>query len=302
MVLPEKFKERYCPLVDDEGAFISSLNRPLPKSFRVNTLKSSSDSVAERFSAYGIGVRQIPWYGEAFVSDEPDVGTTLEHFTGEIYMQELVSMLPPLLVRRELEEARFVLDGCAAPGSKTTQLSALMGNRNTIVANDISYSRIRALKFNLEKTGAMNVVITNQDLRLFPSLRFDVVILDAPCSAEGTMRKGEGLSRLWSEKMVKGCAGLQRTLVTKAYDLLADGGVMVYSTCTFAPEENEGVINHLVEKRGAKLEKIGIDGLKTSTAVDSWKGKDFDEEVKKAIRIWPHHNDTGGFFLAKVRK
>ncbi|MEW6748905.1 MAG: RsmB/NOP family class I SAM-dependent RNA methyltransferase [Candidatus Micrarchaeota archaeon] len=302
MEIPERFQERYCPMVDDEGAFLSSLERLLPKSFRVNTLKSSAEEAKERFAGYGMAIRQMPWYEDAFISEDPAVGSTLEHFTGAIYMQELVSMLPPLLVLEELKSAKLVLDACAAPGSKTTQLSALMGNRNTVIANDIDYSRIRALKFNLEKTGAVNAVVTNQDLRMFPELKFDIVMLDAPCSSEGTIRKNDELFRAWSEKSIKGCAGLQKKLIIKAYDLLAPNGVLIYSTCTFAPEENECVLQHLIQEREAKLETIApFPGLKTSKPLDSWSGSTFDGEVAKAVRIWPHHNDTGGFFLARVR-
>ncbi|MEW6035293.1 MAG: RsmB/NOP family class I SAM-dependent RNA methyltransferase [Candidatus Micrarchaeota archaeon] len=301
-MLPQGFRDRYCPVVDDAAAFGESLGRPLPRSFRVNTLKSSPPEVMEGFSGYGIEIKQMPWYGDAFVSENPDVGSTLEHFSGEIYMQELVSMLPPLLVREELSRARLVLDGCAAPGSKTTQLSALMGNRGTVVANDIDYSRIRALKFNLEKVGALNVVITNQDLRMFPNSQFDVIILDAPCSAEGTIRKSPDLLRFWSDKGYPGHSRLQGQLLRRAFDLLAPGGVLVYSTCTFAPEENEFVIEKLLQDTDASLEEVGMDGFRLSPALPAWHGAEFSPEVRKCARVWPHHNDTGGFFLAKVRK
>jgi NOL1/NOP2/sun family putative RNA methylase len=301
--IPESFKQRYCPLVDDPGLFLASLGRMLPKSFRVNTLKAEIEEVKERFAQYGIWVSQTPWYTEAFVSDNLDVGSTLEHFTGAIYMQELVSMLPPLLVREELEGARFVLDGCAAPGSKTTQLAALMDNRGTIVANDVAYGRIRALKFNLEKTGTLNAVITNRDLRSFPDMQFDVIILDVPCSAEGTVRKSWDVFSAWSEREIEKHSKLQKQLILKGFDLLAAGGAMVYSTCTFAPEENEAVVDWLLKNRPeARLEAISFEGLKTSRPLDSWKGAGFDPQVRKAARIWPHHNDSGGFFLAKVRK
>jgi len=300
--LPSRFTERYCPLVDNEEAFLASLGRLLPKSFRVNTIKSSASEVKERFSGYGIGIKQMPWYEDAFVSDNPDVGSTLEHFAGAIYMQELVSMLPPIIVREELRESRFVLDGCAAPGSKTTQLSALMQNRGTIVANDLDYMRIKALKFNLEKTGALNVVITNQDLRMFPPMQFDLIILDVPCSAEGTIRKSDGLFSSWSENAIRGASSVQKRLIRKGFDLLKPGGTMVYSTCTFAPEENEAVLDHLLADTPAVLEPIAIEGLKLSKPLEEWEGGRFDPQISNAIRIWPHHNDTGGFFIAKVRK
>jgi NOL1/NOP2/sun family putative RNA methylase len=303
--IPEKFKERYCQLVDDEDEFLSSLEQLLPKSFRVNTLKSSAAEVQERFDNYGIACKQMSWYSDAFVSESVEIGTTLEHFTGAIYLQELVSMLPPLLVRKELGhpgQAQIVLDACAAPGSKTTQLAALMGNAGTIIANDVDYSRIKALKFNLEKTGTLNTIITNRDLRTFPELQFEVILLDVPCSAEGTARKSDSLFRIWSERLVRGNSKLQKQLILKAFDLLAPGGVMIYSTCTFAPEENEEVIDWLLKNRPAHLRPISFDGLKTSPPVHSWNGNEFDSEVRNAVRIWPHHNNTGGFFMAKVEK
>lgn len=301
--IPEPFRARYCPLVDDEEAFLSSLGRRLPKSFRVNTLKSQPAVVAERFLGYGIGITPVPWYEDAFICDNPDAGFSLEHFTGAIYLQELVSMLPPLLIRDILPDARMVLDGCAAPGSKTTQLAALMGNKGTIIANDVSYSRIRALKFNLEKAGALNAVITNRDLGAFSDVQFDAVLLDAPCSAEGTIRKNWEVFDAWSEREVQKYARVQKQLIVKAFDLLKPGGTMVYSTCTFAPEENEAVVDELLKARqDARLEPITFNGLKTSKPLGSWDGAEFSAEVSKTARIWPHHNDTGGFFLAKVKK
>jgi NOL1/NOP2/sun family putative RNA methylase len=300
MEIPNTFRERYEQLVDDPEAFFSCMNTYAPKSFRANTIKSSPDEIRERFESYGIGIRQMPWYEDAFVSEEPEVGGTLEHFTGKIYIQELVSMLPPWALRDEL--GGFVLDACAAPGSKTTQLSALMQNRGVVIANDLDYGRIKALRFNLEKVGAINALITNQDLRFFPKMEFDSVILDAPCSSEGTIRKNPKLFSSWNERKVRGHSKLQKHLILKAFDLLRPGGAMVYSTCTFAPEENEGVVSYLLEKREAKLEGIPIPGFKTSPGIGEWKKDKFHDEVRKCARIWPHHNDTGGFFMAKVRK
>lgn len=299
-MIPASFRERYSSLVDDQEEFFACLARPLPKSFRVNTLKCKD--VGKRFSSYGIKIMRVPWYSDAFISENPEIGSTLEHFLGAIYMQELVSMLPPLVVRKELEHANAVLDGCAAPGSKTTQLAALMENKGIIIANDIAYGRIRALRFNLEKTGTLNTVITNYDLRHFPAMQFGVILLDAPCSAEGTARKNPKFFSVWSPRQVSGHAKLQKQLITKAFDLLAPGGCLVYSTCTFAPEENEGVVDWLLEKRPAALEQIEIPQLRLSPGILEWNGTQFNPEVSKAARVWPHHNDTGGFFMAKVRK
>jgi len=302
-VIPEGFKERYSQIVDDPEAFLASLERLTPKSFRVNSLKASAEEVKARFESYDMTVRQMPWYGDAFVSENPDVGSTLEHCLGWIYIQELVSMLPPLLVREELGSASWVLDGCAAPGSKTTEMAAIMQNRGTIVANDLDYSRIRALKFNLEKVGALNTMITNRNLLDFPENQFDVVILDAPCTSEGTMRKSGAMFTNWSPTEIPKYSRIQKAMIVKSFDLLRPGGSMVYSTCTFAPEENEEVVDWLLKNRqDAKLETITVEGMKLSEGITGWEGKEYDSRVKLARHVWPHHNDTGGFFMAKVTR
>ncbi len=300
--IPERFMERYQSLVGDSDAFSLSLTQPLPKAFRVNTIKSPPDYVMKRFADYGIPLASVSWYQDAFVCGSLDAGATLEYFLGQIYIQELTSMLPPLLMRRELEQACLVLDACAAPGSKATQIAALMENRNTLVANDIDYARIRALKFNLEKCGVLNALITNQDIRFFPKIMFDSIFVDAPCSAEGTCRKNPKALALWNEKRIRGHAGLQKTILLKCFDLLRPGGTLLYSTCTFAPEENEAVISHLLSRREARLEKISLDGLKSSPGITEWEGQSYHPDVSKTMRIWPHQNDSGGFFLAKVVK
>jgi NOL1/NOP2/sun family putative RNA methylase len=268
----------------------------------VNTLKSSPSEIKEKFTGYGFKTTQMSWYEDAFLCDSLEVNSTIEHFSGRIYLQELVSMLPPLMLREELAQARIVLDACAAPGSKTTQMAALMKNLGTIIANDVAYPRIRALKFNIEKTGTLNTAITNRDLRNFPAMQFDAVLLDAPCSSEGTMRKNGELFSEWSERLVMSNASQQKQLILKSFDLLAPGGAMVYSTCTFAPEENEAILQHLLDNTEAEIAPFSFEGIRTSKPLEEWQGKAFDPRIKNAIRIWPHHNDTGGFFLAKVTK
>ncbi len=300
--IPPLFAERYAPLADDASAFFEGMLAPLPKSFRVNPLKGTVETVVGRFSEYGISIRQMEWYADAFVSDNPALGATLEHFLGAIYIQELTSMLPPLLVRKELCNATLILDACAAPGSKTTQLSALMGNRGTIVANDIEYERIKPLKSNLERSGTLNAVVTNYDLRSFPTMSFDVILLDAPCSSEGIFRKNPRQMQSWSPKRIPPSAHRQKQMILKAFDLLADGGTLVYSTCTFAPEENEAVVDYLLEERPARLEQVEIPHFRLMPGTTIWQDQIFDERLMMTARVLPHHNDTGGFFLARIRK
>ncbi len=307
-VIPKRFVERYSGIVDDQKEFLEYLEKPLPKAFRINTIKSDKKQVLESLVEKGIVVEKVPWYEDGFVvngeASAHPIGNTIEHFMGYIYIQELVSMLPSILASGEIGDKGLVLDVAAAPGSKTTHLAAIMGNKGCIIANDISYQRIKALKFNIEKLGVLNTVITNQDFRFFSFReKLDFILLDSPCTSEGTVRKEWDVLSEWSEKRIIGMCRLQKNLITKAFDMLKPGGSMVYSTCTFAPEENEEVIQHLLDNRNSvKIEKLELKGLKVSPAVDKWGKVEFSQEVQKVCRIWPHHNNTGGFFIAKVRK
>lgn len=303
--IPPRFRERYEAIVDEPEAFFASLTRPLPKAFRVNTLKTDANKVLERLRGYGIETAPVAWSDDAFVTSSDKAGATLEHFMGHIYIQELVSMLPPLLLKGEIKANpdMTVLDACAAPGSKTTQLSALLRNRGLIVANDAAFNRLKIIKHNLEKLGCMNVAVVNHDTRFFKTdMQFDCIMLDAPCSSEGTIRKNREVLSRWNEKEIISTSGLQKQMITRCYEMLRPGGLMVYSTCTFAPEENEGVVDYLLSKSDCKLERIEVRGLKLSETVKAWKDRTFASDVANAARVWPHHNDTGGFFMAKIRK
>ena len=295
MDIPNNFKERYSSIISD----FNILSEPLPKSFRVNTIKTTIKEIKERFKKYNINIKRLDFYKEAFISESPEIGKTLEHFLGYIYSQEITSMLPPLTILTELKEANLILDACAAPGSKTTQLATL--TNGTIIANDLDYQRIKALKHNIEKTGAINTIITNQDLRRIKDIEPDIILLDAPCSAEGTTRKNPEVFNYWSIKDILKHSNLQKQLILKSYELLKPKGILIYSTCTFAPEENEEVINYLLNKTNAKLEKINLN-LKTREGILNFNNKEYNKEIKKCIRIIPEDNNSGGFFIAKIKK
>src|SRR3989344_9336162 len=214
--------------------------------FRVNTIKCSVKRVVERFSAYGFKTENV-LYEKAFMHDG-EASKTLENFMGHIYIQDMSSMLPVAAVRDEI--GNTVLDACAAPGSKTTQIAAEMGNSGNLVANDASFSRLKALKGNLERCGVMNCIVTSRNVLNFePGTRFDTIFLDAPCS-------GEGISGAdWSEKKIISCSRLQKNMIIRCFDMLKEGGTIVYSTCTYAPEENEQVVQHLIEQRECIIQK-----------------------------------------------
>lgn len=302
--LPEAFCETYAGLISDSEALFETLKRPLPASFRVNTLKSSAGEILKRFACYGIKIEQTPWYEDAFVCPDCDPSPTLEHFLGKIYLQELTSMLPPLAVREELKTARVVVDACAAPGSKATQLAALMDNNGTLIANDVDYQRIRALKHNLTKDGAYNTIITHSDFGGFSESdgAYDVILVDVPCSSDGTVRKSPRLLRRWRATNSERYARQQRHLLKKAFRLLADGGVLVYSTCALSVIENELIVHDLLNEFPAVVEPFEIPGFLLRPGIMTCSGEQLNSQIQNTRRVWPQDNDTDGFFLARIRK
>ena len=212
-------------------------------------------------------------------------------------------MIPPLVLDPKKDET--ILDTCAAPGSKTTQMAEMMQNTGLIIANDSNMSRIKALRYNLDKSGIINTIVTRMDAAKLNAshIQFDKILLDAPCSAEGTIRKDWKVLSRWSETLIHGLSRLQKHITTNAIHALKPGGTMVYSTCTLAPEENEEVITNLLDKvKGLTVEKISLDGLKTRPGIEEWQDRQYAEQVKNCARIYPQDNDSEGFFVAKLRK
>ncbi|MBI4448116.1 NOL1/NOP2/sun family putative RNA methylase [Candidatus Woesearchaeota archaeon] len=290
----EKFKERYKGLTDLD-TFLEAAVKPLRKSVRVNTLKISVQEMKKRMR-----LEQIPWCREGFWVDGYALGNTLEHFLGYIYLQGTCSMIPPVVLDPKAGE--LVLDLCASPGSKTSQMAAMMKNEGLIVANDNRIDRLKPLTINLQRCGVMNTVLTLMEGRWFKDYSFDKILVDAPCSGIGTISKSPKTIQIWNPNFSKKMAGIQKQLLTTAFESLKENGVVVYSTCTLEPEENEGVISSLLEKYdSAKLEKIDLD-IKHGDAVEEFEGKTYSQEIKKCLRIWPQDNNTEGFFVAKIRK
>ncbi len=212
-------------------------------------------------------------------------------------------MIPPIVLGPKGGEA--VLDACAAPGSKTTQMAEMMGNTGVIVANDTNISRIKALRYNLDKGGVLNAVVTRMDAAKLSrsGIQFDRILVDAPCSAEGTIRKDWKVLSHWSDSLIFNLSRVQSHILLNAVQCLKSGGTLVYSTCTLAPEENEGVVNHLLDKIGGlHVEKINLAGLRSRVGVTEWQGARYRDEVKNCSRIYPQDNDSEGFFVAKITK
>lgn len=235
-----------------------------------------------------------------------ELGRALEHLLGYYYIQEIASMLPVLALKPKPED--LVLDIAAAPGSKTTQISAEMQNTGTLIANEISLKRIKILASNAERCGSMNVIITKKEgISLCEKLKehgveFDKILVDAPCSGEGTLRSTPITYKMWNINTVKKFSRIQKNMVSSAIEILKPEGEIVYSTCTHAPEENEEVVDFILKNfDNIEIEKISLP-IKCRPGVTEWDGKEYDKNVIKSCRIYPQDNNTEGFFIAKFKK
>ncbi len=294
--------ERYEPLVDDPEAFYETCRRPLPTTVRANPIKAPVERVRRALDDEGVAWTASEWNPHVMTVETDFPGNTWANFHGWIHGQEEVSALPPVVV--DPRPGERVFDACAAPGGKTTQLAALMDDEGLVVANDSNLGRLSALRSNAERLGVTNVAVTNRDARRFSldpfgSEPFDRALVDAPCSCEGTVRKNPEVIDEWSQSHVEHVAGLQKGILRRAVQATKEGGVVVYSTCTFAPEENEAVLDHVLEAEDCRILPIDTD-LETRPGVTEWDGEEYDPQVADAVRIYPHHNDTGGFFCAKL--
>jgi len=302
----DKFVARYSSLTDFEK-FREFSFYYLRKSIRVNTLKIDINKLVKRVSKEW-KLEPVPWCKEGFwiehrgEGDEKrrDVGNLIEHVLGYIYVQEAASMIPPLVL--DPQPGERVLDMCAAPGSKTTQIAQYMKNKGALVGNDVTGIRLAALGINTQRCGVRNIIMTRMQGHRFYGIEFDRVLVDAPCSGTGTIRKSLKTIDMWNPKLASYLAKTQKSLAKTAFTLLKPGGTMVYSTCTLEPEENEGVVDFLLNTfPDARVEEINLD-IKRSECVTNFEGKTYSDEVKKCLRIWPQDNDTEGFFVAKIRK
>jgi NOL1/NOP2/sun family putative RNA methylase len=309
---------RYRPLfdavVEDWEGFLGALARPLPTCVWSNPLRADPETLASLLAEEGVTAERIAWLDGAGTRALPGAAFRLPagfkagqrwwYCAGLAHAQEEVSQLPVTLL--DLAPGQRVLDLCAAPGGKTAQIALALGNRGTVLANDFSPERIAALQGNLDRLGVVNVSTTWCDGGNYPAAAgaFDRILVDAPCSSEGTLRRNTSLAtRLGAERSAR-MAPRQRALLRKAVQLCRPGGRIVYSTCTFAPEENELIVAEALEAAGGRLRllPVQVPGLVTSPGVTRWQARTLDPSLTHCIRIWPHLNDTGGFFVAVLEK
>jgi NOL1/NOP2/sun family putative RNA methylase len=291
----------------DGELYLESMMRPLPETFRVNTLKLPEETVIGLLRERGWEVERLPWARHGYRAircEREDPGATLPHLLGLIYIQGPISMVP--VEALDPRPGEKVLDVCAAPGSKSTQIAQLMENEGVLVANDASSERIKPLISNLQRWGVLNCVVTLKDGRYFGKRMretFDRTLCDVPCSSLGIVMKDWAAARDYSAGITERVRSLQLSLLLSAYDATVQGGSIVYSTCTIHPLENEWVVTELLRRReGARVLRFEPEGLRTRKPLEEWRGMKFDPEVIKCFKCYPYDNGAEGFFVALIRK
>jgi NOL1/NOP2/sun family putative RNA methylase len=268
-------------------------------SIRANILKATVDKIEERFKEKNYQFEKIPWIKEGFwIKAEENLSKTLEHVLGYYFIQNASSMIPPLVLNPKPDET--ILDMCASPGVKTTHLASLMQNTGLIVANDITYKRLKALRGNLQRCGVSNSVVTKMFGENFwkTDLKFSKILLDSPCTGTGSLNPR--ILKETSLSSIRTLSKLQKRILISASKCLEENGELVYSTCSLEPEENEENIDFAVKELGLATENIEVN-FPFKPAILEWEERKYDDSVDKAVRIIPT-NKTEGFFICKLRK
>lgn len=282
---------------------IEYCHRPLRRAVRVNTLKISIAAFQQRANEHQWKLTPIPWCNEGFWIDAKDdiysLGNSAEHQSGLCYIQEASSMMPVAALFHFFKPTKksILLDAAAAPGSKTTQIAARMDNQGLIIANEYSSSRIKMLHANIQRCGIKNVALTHFDAAVFGEWlpeTFDAILLDAPCSGEGTIRKDKQAMKNWSQNAINEISDMQLTLIESAFHALKPGGVLIYSTCTLSHEENQDVLHQLKAKHPTKVKYLSLENL-FEDASNALTEEGF-------LHIWPQIYDSEGFFVAALQK
>ena len=265
-------------------------------SFRVNTLKTNVENVIKILSENNISYKKVSWCDEAFIIEnvkEDEIRNLDIYKNGEIYMQSLSSMLPPIILNPK--ENMDILDMTAAPGGKTTQIATICNNNSRITAVEMNKIRSQKLKYNIEKQGASSVYVMEQDARKIDDFfSFDSILLDVPCSGSGTINSNDlKLEKFFTKNLIEKSKKTQRELLNKAIKILKKGSTMVYSTCSILQEENENIISDILKTKKVELEEINFKGIEELPRLP--------EKIKGTLLVMPDE-EYEGFFVAKLKK
>ena len=263
---------------------------------RINTIKSNIEEIKQKLDAKKIEYEEVKWSKEAIIIKNEDEKAIQEmdiYTNGEIYMQSLSSMLPPIIL--EPKEGTDILDMAAAPGGKTTQIAALTNNKAHITACEKNKIREERLKYNIDKQGASCVFIMQKDARFIDDFfSFDQILLDAPCSGSGTLDFNDNnIEKYFSKQLIDRSSSVQKTLLSKAIKLLKPGHEMVYSTCSILSCENEDIIVHSIKNENVEIVPIHFEGMEELPLLPT--------KIHGTLCVCPT-DLYEGFFVAKIRK
>ena len=296
MHFPEQFEKRMRKQLGEEefAAYEACFSKKVSSAVRVNTLKLSPEEF-QKLAPFGL--KPVPWTKNGFYYEDSDIPSKHPYYyAGMYYLQEPSAMTPAALL--PVEPGDRVLDLCAAPGGKSTELGAKLKGKGLLVANDISHSRAKALLKNIELFGITNAVVTSEPAeklaQRFPEY-FDKILVDAPCSGEGMFRKQPAIMKNWEQYGTGYYNDLQKQILPRAYEMLRPGGMLLYSTCTFSPEEDEDTVRFFLDRypdmelvdavpsdRKAEFESFGF-----VTGRSDWM-QDPMPEITKTVRLFPH--------------
>ena len=300
--LPEKFENKMKELLQDEyDDYLQCYDEPRYYGLRVNTNKIS---VEDFLKIAPWPLTPVPWVSNGFYYDGDKIQPSKHpyYFAGLYYLQEPSAMTPAS--RIPVEPGERVLDVCAAPGGKATELGAKLKGEGVLIANDISNSRARGLLKNLELFGIGNMMVISEEpgklVEYFPEY-FDKILIDAPCSGEGMFRKDKKMVKAWEEHGPEFFSKLQRSIITQAAAMLKPGGMILYSTCTFDPLENEKTVEYLLETC-PEFKICDMEGYEGFCEGIPKYVEDHSEEYRKTVRIFPHKMQGEGHYLALVKK
>ncbi|MFX0033030.1 MAG: RsmB/NOP family class I SAM-dependent RNA methyltransferase [Candidatus Hodarchaeota archaeon] len=297
--------KRYIKILgfEDTLKLLEANEKPLNPTIRSNTLKITPEKLKEKLVKKDFNLKTIEWvpYGFEVLEAKLNIGSTHEYLQGYYYLQNKASMLPPLVLDPKPNET--VIDMCAAPGSKSTHLAQIMNNQGTLILIEKNIKRIASLEMNLRRMGVTNSIILNRDainLQEF-NIKADKILLDAPCTGEGLVREDPSRKTSKTISDIEKMAKVQKKLLNSGLNSLKPGGMLLYSTCSIGPEENELVIDEVL-KNNSKVQIVKINKNYGVNGLTSFDSKSLLDDLFYSQRIYPHLHNTIGFFLCLIKR